>query len=73
MSYVEHMINNGAQAESDYLTALEAAQLLGISRFYVAKLAREGRIPVQHKGTGRTGAYVFSRRELEAHRAKGAA
>ena len=55
--------------QSEYLNTPQAAELLGISRFYLARLAKQGTIPVAYKGPGRTGAYLFHRSDLEALKA----
>ena len=47
------------------MSTVQAAELLGVTRFHVSKMARDGRIPVAHKGHGRTGVYLFRREDIE--------
>jgi hypothetical protein len=50
---------------SELIGAAETADLLGVDRSRVLKLARAGLIPIQQKLPGRTGAYVFARAAIE--------
>lgn len=52
----------------DLLTTSEVAQILNHSVGWVNKLAATGRLPVAHKLPGHTGAYLFRREAIEAHR-----
>lgn len=57
---------------ADVIGAREAAHMLGVDRSWVVKLAREG-VLAATKLPGRTGSYVFTRAEVERHRAASAA
>ena len=52
----------------EYVGCLEAARMLGCSRYYVAKIAREGRLRSVHKNAGRTGSYLFRVADVQAYR-----
>lgn len=53
---------------AELIGALEAAELLGVDRSWVLKLAREGALDAT-KLPGRTGSYVFTRAEIERYKA----
>lgn len=53
----------------EMVTSAEAAVTLGVSQRYVAKLVKDGSITPLHKNPGRTGAYVFTKEEVEHCRA----
>lgn len=49
----------------EFIASAQAAPILGYSVAWVNKLASKGRLPVAHKMTGKTGAYLFRKEELE--------
>jgi predicted DNA-binding transcriptional regulator AlpA len=53
------------KVEDDFLTTAQVADILNYTVPWVNKLAATGRLPVAQKLPGRTGAYLFSRSEIE--------
>lgn len=51
----------------EFIASAQAAPILGYSVAWVNKLASQGRLPVAHKMSGRTGAYLFRREDLDAY------
>lgn len=52
-------------APADLLTTVEAAQILGLSRWKITRLALDGDIPVAYKAPGLRGARMFHRADVE--------
>lgn len=57
------MSNTGTTSE--LLNTPQAAEMLGITRFYLSRLARQGTVPYAYKAQGRTGVYLFRREDIE--------
>lgn len=53
-------------ARNDLIGTDEAAQLLGVSRPTVKRMAKAGTLTVAIKMPGQTGAYLFHRGDVEA-------
>lgn len=51
----------------ELLTAKQVAELLGVRRQWVTKLASTKRLPVALKLPGGTGAWLFKRADVEAY------
>ncbi|MGO3663150.1 helix-turn-helix domain-containing protein [Microbacterium gubbeenense] len=51
--------------QSTPVTTLEAATLLGVDRSSITRHVQSGRLTPLMKLTGRTGAYLFDRAEIE--------
>jgi excisionase family DNA binding protein len=47
--------------ESDLMTAQQVAELLDVSTRTVHRMADDGRLRIEHKLPGETGAYLFAR------------
>lgn len=52
--------------QTTYMTAVEVAKALGVSRTTVKRKAANGKLPVAAKVPGGTGAYLFDRATIEA-------
>ncbi len=53
----------------DLIKATEAAELLGCSKFNIARLAQVGLLPTARKDAGVRGARWFNRADVEAFKA----
>lgn len=54
----------------DLIKATEAAELLGCSKFNIARLAQLGSLPTARKEPGKRGARWFNRADVEAFKAQ---
>ena len=52
----------------DLIKATEAAEVLGCSKFNVARLAQVGLLPTARKDAGKRGARWFNRADVEAYK-----
>lgn len=54
------------KANADLVNSAQAAQILHIDRSAFTRWVQMGRVPVHYRAPGKTGAYLFRRKDIEA-------
>lgn len=52
-------------SSADLLTSTEASEVLAVNRRTIQRLANAGTLPIAKKSPGRTGAFLFTRADVE--------